>query len=810
VSRRQLWAKSPPRDQTEGELLTTHLAATLEAMDELRCRVGRLAALPERFWTWARLAVLLHDAGKVAEGFQTMVGNSAHPAEPWGERHEVYSLGFVARVLADSERDDRLWVATGVATHHRPFTAGPDTRFLPLFSCYDVEPAEFATRFGAADPGLVSELADWLTATARAHSLLPEPSGPVAAGNGLGQDAYQLFEELRERWELPLRARDAPDGLTAVLLQGAVTLADHVSSAHGLLCTEPPLTDEYPVQLRERLRERDARLRPHQARAATVDGHLLLRAPTGSGKTEAALLWAQTQMQVLHRSTGATPRLFYTLPYLASINAMAKRLRTELGTADVGVAHSRAASYHLARALHDDCVPQLEAADPGPRQGADGHPAVAHKAVSRAAATRLFRELVRVGTPYQLLRGALAGPAHSSVLIDVTNSVFVLDELHAYDPRRLGMILAMLRLWEDLGGRIAVLSATLPDALAELIDTTLAARCEQVALSGSWPERHRITVRDAHLTEPPAIADIEEQLRAGQAVLVVANNVADARTLYEKLAPLAAELYGPEAALLLHSRFRRKDRSAIEEAIQARFGTRQSRRPGLLVATQVVEVSLDVDFDVLHTSGAPLDALLQRFGRVNRLGTRPPAPVVVHPPDYRPRRGGGPTEYADGVYDADPTRLAMALLTRHDGHVVDERDVLGWLNEIYTSDWGTEWRQAVTQSRDDFRAAFLDFALPFDDRSRLAGKFDELFDGAEAVLTDDRDEYTDLLLSARGAAGRLLAEELLIPLPHHTVARCRWDSRLKVRVLDAEYDPGDGLGAIREHTGVRYEPGEVL
>ncbi|MGH3874108.1 MAG: hypothetical protein ACRDSR_21845 [Pseudonocardiaceae bacterium] len=123
--------------------------------------------------------------------------------------------------------------------------------------------------------------------------------------------------------------------------------------------------------------------------------------------------------------------------------------------------------------------------------------------------------------------------------------------------------------------------------------------------------------------------------------------------------------------------------------IQARFGTRQPRRPGILVATQVVEVSLDVDFDVLYTSGAPLDALVQRFGRVNRLGARPPAPVVVHQPAYRPRRGGGPAEYADGVYEAEPTRLAMDLLIRHDGHIVDERDVLGWLNEIYADDWGT-------------------------------------------------------------------------------------------------------------------------
>jgi hypothetical protein len=152
----------------------------------------------------------------------------------------------------------------------------------------------------------------------------------------------------------------------------------------------------------------------------------------------------------------------------------------------------------------------------------------------------------------------------------------------------------------------------------------------------------------------------------------------------------------------------------------------------------------------------------------------------------------------------------MVLLARHDGHVVDERETLGWLNEIYTSNWGTEWRRAVEQSLEDFHTAFLTFAHPFDDRSRLAKRFDELFNGEEAVLADDLNEYAMLLLSARSAAGRLLAEELLIPVPHYTVARCRWDSRLKVRVIDADYDAGDGLGEIRDQAGSRYQPGEVL
>ncbi|MGH3916450.1 MAG: CRISPR-associated helicase Cas3', partial [Pseudonocardiaceae bacterium] len=534
---RQLWAKSPQVHRTTGELLTTHLATALAAMDVLQRRVGKVTALPEpeRFWIWARLAILLHDAGKVADGFQIMVGNSDRPAETWGERHEILSLGFVARVLAGAEEDDRLWVATGVATHHRPFTADGQTK-LPLFVCYPPEPDQFVECFGTIDPGEVSELQDWLITTARNHGLLIGAGGPPDGGNGVGHDAYQLFEKLRDRWETPLHARDSPDGLTAVLLQGAVTLADHVSSAHGRLCNDHPLTAAYPERLRVRLREHHAELRPHQIRAATVDGHLLLRAPTGSGKTEAALLWALTQIEDLRRRINGTPRLFYVLPYLASINAMANRLGTELDTTDIGVAHSRAASYHLDRAVQDDCVPQG---------------AAAHKAVSRAAATRLFRELVRVGTPYQLLRGALAGPAHSGILIDAVNSVFILDELHAYDPRRLGMILAMLRLWEDLGGRIAVLSATLPEALADLLKTTLKVPCEPVALAGSWPERHRIMVRDTHLTDETATAEIAERLRAGQSVLVVANNVADARALYEELAPVVTDR---KAALLLHSR----------------------------------------------------------------------------------------------------------------------------------------------------------------------------------------------------------------------------------------------------------------
>jgi CRISPR-associated endonuclease/helicase Cas3 len=140
--------------------------------------------------------------------------------------------------------------------------------------------------------------------------------------------------------------------------------------------------------------------------------------------------------------------------------------------------------------------------------------------VARNRATRLFREPVRVGTPYQLVRGALAGPAHASILIDAANSVFILDELHAYEPRRLGMILAMVRLWTRLGGRVGVVSATLPAALADLLTMALGQRPRIVEPpdSWTWPVRHRLALRAAaaaHASQSEALHRVLARL-AGQ------------------------------------------------------------------------------------------------------------------------------------------------------------------------------------------------------------------------------------------------------------------------------------------------------
>ncbi|MET7426954.1 CRISPR-associated helicase Cas3' [Dactylosporangium sp. NPDC005555] len=787
-----VFAKSAQRGRAP-ELLTDHLLATQDAVRELRQRVGTVTAaavVPTGLWPVAEIAALAHDLGKVARGFQDMLTGRTRS---WGHRHELLSLGFLPALLPDA--DQRLWVASAVITHHRSLTdpspSGPGSSIAALYTGLTVH--DLREELGDIDDAAVSALHAWM---ARILATSPGTSGtPAPSAADLVAAAHVELSRLRQRWRHPV---DPGTGLAAVLLQGALTLADHLSSAHAALHHHQPIGAGLADRFARHFGATDWS-RPHQQHCGEVDGHLLLRSPTGSGKTEAGLLWAARQVHALAEGTGAVPRVVFTLPYLASINAMVTRLSGLVDDPElIGVAHSRAASYHLAVASGTDDGSASQAA--------------ARKAVSRAAATRLFRETVRVATPYQLLRAALAGPAHAGTLLDLANSVIILDELHAYDTTRLGYILASAALWERLGCRIAVLSATLPTALTDLVAAALHTAVTTV-IGPVGPPRHRIRLREHALTDPVVLAEIGARLAADESVLVVANNVAHAQALYDVLAPPVQVRHGEAAAVLLHSRFTRGDRNRIEQALTDRYrAARLPRAPGLVVATQVVEVSLDIDLDALYTAAAPLEALLQRFGRVNRRGDRQPADVVICPPGYGPRRGDrSGREYADGVYEAEPVRLGWQILSRRDGQPVDETAATGWLDEIYTSAWGQTWNAEVERARHRFTSDFLTFDMPFTARDHLEDQFDALFNGTDAILARDRENYASLLTEHPDRAGRLLGEQYLIPLPDWATGIATYDKQLRVRIIDGDYDDERGLLAVRPVAGTAvYTPGEVL
>src|SRR5690606_25285839 len=300
---------------------------------------------------------------------------------------------------------------------------------------------------------------------------------------------------------------------------------------------------------------------------------------------EAGLAWAARQVA----NMPGEPRVIWTLPYRASINAIADRFRRSLApepgqsAADVGILHGKVAQTLLSRACEDDQAPTRDAAG---------------KASAEANAARLMTHRLRVATPYQQLRGAITGPSCSSRLLAQADAVFVCDELHAYVPDTFGRICATMRLWQRPGSRIAVLSATLAPQLVTLIEESLAAPVHTVTAP---PELalppHRVVADPQPIDSPDSLTRIQSWVEDGHSVLVVANTVTKAQHLYEALAPAAQAALpdDPDAAILLHSRFRARDRAAIERRLLPRHPERSAgeparRRGGLVVATQTVEV----------------------------------------------------------------------------------------------------------------------------------------------------------------------------------------------------------------------------
>ncbi|MBU7600236.1 CRISPR-associated helicase Cas3' [Streptomyces sp. P38-E01] len=779
-------AKSTPKQ--DPERLTTHSRIVHQAVGQIEERVasaGILATEPA-FWTRVRLAALLHDTGKIAEGFQEQIRPGG---QRWGERHEVLSLAYVdIFALAASWTDqDRLMVATLVATHHRalhPSYGSATGSKLSLAQMYNQRtnwPEAFtSTPRSGGDQTQVPrrrhcELVAWLSG-ALGTDPPPEPQDAPT----LAERSRRLLEHLLDVWRSPVKANH---GLLAVLAQGALTLADHAGSAHERLQTHIPLPFDYLERLAYVPYE-------HQRHAAEADSHLVLVAPTGSGKTEAGLAWAARRLAVMP----GLPRVVWTLPYRASLNAVRRRFERDLIAApgddvpDIGLLHGTVAHTLLNQAVEDDCP----SSDSGEEQRAAPSATMARQARARANAMRLFTQRLRVATPHQLLRAAIAGPAHSSTLLEQANSLFVLDELHAYEPATFGRLCAAMALWERLGSRTAVLSATLAPPMVDLIDDSLKQRVTiHRAPQGTSPVRHRLVLDEDALTSPSSVDRLRSWLGEGHSVLAVTNTVAVAQQLFTELSRTAREGQpaDPYAALLLHSRFKNRDRDAIESNLLTRHPERRAkekpRRGGLVVATQTVEVSLQLDFDRGAVEVAPIEAVAQRAGRVNRRGRHPDGAV-----EFRVHRGDSHRPYEAAAVDA--AWLALNTLVKEGIETLSEHDIDRLLQIAYDTAWGQKWADEARDARDAFATTFLTFTDPFHDRTEFAEKLSEQFDGVDVLHSEDVDEYRELNDSK---GDPLLAVGLLIPLSRGLLARynARFDRTLNVHVIDGEYDAPMGL-----------------
>ena len=355
---------------------------------------------------------------------------------------------------------------------------------------------------------------------------------------------------------------------------------------------------------------------------------------TGSGKTEAALLLAGRLM-----AAGRGSGLFMALPTMATSNAMYERMAKVYRLLFADGATPSLILSHAARHLSTAFMASVF--DPGKNVADDETITAQCSAWLADNRKKALLADVGVGTIDQALLAVLPARYQSLRLFGLAGHILIVDEVHAYDPYMNKLLQNLLAFHAALGGSAILLSATLPRHTRQELLAAFARGCDEQNMpqadSGDYPlitaysratgltetaieatPQRRCSVAVRLIPEQNEVERlIVEAARHGRCACWIRNTVHDALAGYERL----KELMRDDSLMLFHARFAMGDRLEIENTVVETFGRRSGERERsgkVLIATQVVEQSLDLDFDLLVSDLAPMDLLIQRAGRLHR------------------------------------------------------------------------------------------------------------------------------------------------------------------------------------------------
>lgn len=369
------------------------------------------------------------------------------------------------------------------------------------------------------------------------------------------------------------------------------------------------------------------------------DKNLIVIAPTGSGKTEASLLWMNGE------------KSFYTLPLKVSSNAIYLRIKENYEYKDVALLHSDAMAVYLREYNGNEDIGE------------------------KYERSKMLSQPLTVCTVDQLFRFVYRALGTEIFAATLKYSKLVLDEIQAYEPRVIATIIYGLKMIQEMGGKFAIITATFPPVLKYFMEQYGLFEGKQYIFKDftgkeyqveKYP-RHKVEIRHSEMNLD------EIRLRGkNRKVLVICNTVSKAQKLYKKLEG--------ENVWLLHSKYIRRDRAFLERKI---MGFSESGESGIWITTQIVEASLDIDFDILYTEMCTADSLLQRMGRCNRKGRYCPneANIVVFDNRNGVSEGKRRSVYEDKLYDR-----SLELLSKYEHILFSEDKKTAYMNEVYSVD----------------------------------------------------------------------------------------------------------------------------
>ena len=684
-----LLAKSMPK----GETLLEHTENCLAVYESLRERLPFLTEVAKNphFFEHLFYAVALHDFGKAAVGFQKQLTDGTR----WNYRHEILSTGFVVTLKLPQEA--RQAIALAIITHHKDIETLREK--YPCWQENEYGYQEWQKRVAELTPNWdalmeIQELVPhWCPTEACIWTPVDSPDQLIS---GYREYLAPYLNNFEDGELTPLH------GTYGMLMRGCMIACDHLASAgKNEIHTALAHLEERLTQHIEKKRKEKERVfhgwQPFQKAAGETNGQLMLSAPTGSGKTEAALFWSNK-----NQCESFGNRVFYVLPYTASINAMYHRLKDLVSDNRIGVLHGKAAYFVYQQLVDKEDTYQEAAAAVREQQNL----------------TRKICRPYKVLTPFQLLKAFFGIRGFEMQMAEMAQGLFIFDEIHAYDPHTTALILTMIeRLRKDYDAKFCIMTATMPKFLKQMINDALGEFAE-VEMAPEKRDnkftRHRVQLLDGNIHN--AIPLIVERLSQRQRVLVVCNTVKQAQDVFQQLLSVT------ENAKLLHSRFILKDRERIEKELED---------ADLLVGTQAVEVSLDIDFDCLFSEPAPIDALIQRFGRINRKGEKGICDVCIC------KEGGRSDNFIYSTEKVERTKDAFAQID-----VLHESKIQGLIDDVYFDGYNEDEQKKFQQAKRSFER-HVEGIVPFIEDKSGRDEFESLFKSIEVIPLIYKDTYSE-------------------------------------------------------------------
>ncbi|EOD01823.1 CRISPR-associated helicase/endonuclease Cas3 [Caldisalinibacter kiritimatiensis] len=513
-----------------------------------------------------------------------------------------------------------------------------------------------------------------------------------------------------------------------VLVKGLLHRIDHSASAHQVIeLDRNENVAEYTLKYMDKqgfnLREVQRFAKENKER------NLIIIASTGIGKTESALFWIDND------------KGFFTLPLRVSINALFDRVKKDIEYDSVGLLHSTSLDY-----LDEEGYENWE---------------------EIYEQSKILSSKLNFTTIDQIFKFPFKYRGYEKIYATMSYSKVVIDEIQAYSPNVAAVILKGLEMIHEIGGKFMIMTATLPTIYLDYLkERRIIEEDLQIQYFLSDVIRHKISILDKDINK-----DIDKMIQMGKEgkVLVIVNTVDKAIELYNYICEKDFS-----NTFLLHSMFIQEHRAKLENKIKE-FAKDKTAK-GIWITTQLVEASIDVDFDYLFTELSTLDSLFQRLGRCYRkrkYDLKEPN-VYVYTEDVS---GIG------SIYDKEIFKFSKEMILDYDMKELSEKDKVKMVEKLYSKE-----KLNGTKFMKDFKTAikYLDTVEDYDVNSKEAQKILRDIQNITVIPREIYDSISKLIEKYQNEKNSNVKRKIRRKINRKTVSIPVYKAKGKVSSIDIE------------------------